>query len=91
MANRQRMESDIATIDRRASADNLIKENRIRNDELTIERRARADKVIEDKRSKNDEMTADRRKRNDQFSGSWVIFLLILIILAVGAYFIFFK
>lgn len=91
MANRQRIESDIATNDRRVNADNLIRENRIKNDELTTERRLKADKIIVDNRQRNDEMTADRRKRNDKSSMPWAVFLLILVLLAIGAYFILIK
>jgi hypothetical protein len=91
MANKQRIQSDMATTDRREVADKLKKDNRIRNDELTIERRSRADKFTEDKRARNDDMTADRRRANDR--NPWRTFtiylLIILIILGIGAYYFF--
>ena len=90
MANLQRMKSDTATGDRREMADRTVRDNRIRNDELTRERRLRADKTMIDNRLRNDEMTSNRRKINDR--NPWrtiAIFLLILTVLAVGAYFIF--
>jgi hypothetical protein len=91
MTNRQRMESDTATTDRRDMADKTMRDNRIRNDELTKERRDRADKTMEDKRSRNDEMTTNRRRVNDR--NPWrtlAISLLLLAVLVVGAYLLFF-
>jgi len=88
MTNRQRMESDTATTDRRDMADKTMRDNRIRNDELTKERRDKADKIMEDKRVRNDEMTTNRRKINDRNPWKTIaISLLIIAALAIGTYY----
>jgi hypothetical protein len=90
MTNRQRMKSDIATIDRREMTDKTTRDNRIRNDKITGERRFKADKTVEKSRLRNDEITANRREIKDgNMNTALAISLLILIVLAVGAYFVF--
>ncbi|MFA5953435.1 MAG: hypothetical protein WC812_02485 [Candidatus Pacearchaeota archaeon] len=75
MTNKQRMENDLATMDRREAADNTMDDNRIRNDKLTTERRAnidrwvRASKTTRDNRIRNDELTGERRFKADQILG----------------------
>jgi hypothetical protein len=91
MTNRQRMKNDSATEDRREMADKARRENRIRSDRLTKERRDNADKNMREKRLRNDEMTSHRRKINDR--NPWrtlAISLLLLVILAIGAYYFLF-
>ena len=91
MANIQRTRNDLATTDRRETSDQIKLDNRKRNDELTIQRRNKADKEMEDNRLKNDELTASRRKRNDRNPWrTFTIWLLILVALAIGAYYYFF-
>lgn len=90
MTSTQRMKSDMATRDRREMTDITMREDRIRNDELTMERRFKADEAVEESRLKNDEATANRREVKDGHSGMALpAFLLILIILAIGALIIF--
>lgn len=92
MANQQRTKNDTATIDRREMADKTRRDNREKNDELTAERRNKADRIMEEKRLRNDKMTASRREINDRNPWrTFVIALLILAILAVGAYFLYLK
>lgn len=88
MSNKQRMENDMATTDRREMTDKSIKDNRIRNDQLTEERRDKADKVLDHSRSRNDEMTANRRGIKDEnLSVVLTVFTAqILIALAVGIF-----
>ena len=91
MANAQRTKNDTATTDRREMADKIRIDSRNKNDELTIERRDRADKIREDNRLRNDEMTAGRREKNDR--NPWrtlAISLIIIAVLAIGAYYFFF-
>jgi len=72
MTTLQRMQSDIATIDKRDMADKLVRDSRVRNDELTIERRyyadmlESADKDVIDHRIKNDESTNEKRFKADK-------------------------
>lgn len=90
MTNRQRMKNDMTTMNRREMADQTRKDNRIKNDELTKEKRFNADKTMEGNRLRNDEITANRREINDRNPGrDLAIFLLILLVLIVGAYLIF--
>jgi hypothetical protein len=91
MINNQRIKNDMATDNRREAADKTLNNNRDRNDALTQERRFKADKVMGKNRARNDKRTVDRRERKDANSpkGALAIFLLILIILAIGVYFIF--
>ena len=92
MTNAQRTRNDIATTDRRETADKLRLDNRTHNDALTIERREKADKIMAENRIRNDEMTNNRRRAND--SNPWRTFaisLLILAALATGAYYYFFA
>ncbi|MFA4953586.1 MAG: hypothetical protein WC584_05160 [Candidatus Pacearchaeota archaeon] len=91
MANIQRTKNDMATTDRREMEDKIVRDNRIRNDELTKEHRAKADQIMNNHRLRNDEMTINRRKINDR--NPWrtlAISLLILAVLAIGAYYLFF-
>lgn len=91
MTNTQQMKNDMATEDRRETADATMKDNRIRNDELTRERRIRADRTTDLNRLRNDEATSDRREMKDgNRSNALAVSLLVLAILTIGAYFIFF-
>ncbi len=84
MTNTQRMESDIATVDKRDKADKVLRDNRIRNDELTMERRFEADDMTREKRLKNDELTANRREIKDEnLSRDLAVILVTLMVLAV--------
>lgn len=84
------MESDIATMDRRDVVDRTLRDNRNKNDDLTKERRSKADKTMHDNRLKNDEITSDRRELKDGNLGMALeVSLVILLVLAIGAYFIF--
>jgi hypothetical protein len=85
MANRQRKKSDMATTDRRETADKTLRDNRIRNDELTIERRNKADKIMNENRLRNDEMTIHRRKINDRNPWRTLAIVLLLVALTVGS------
>lgn len=88
MTDLQRRRNDIATTDKREMADKLVSDSRDRNDEITQERRDKADRTMNEHRAKNDEMTADRRDRKDGNMGlALAVFL--LLVLAVGAYFVF--
>jgi hypothetical protein len=91
MTNNQRMKNDMATDNRREVADKTLSKSRDRNDALTQERRFKADKTMGMNRARNDEITAERREIKDANSpkGALAIFLLILIVLAIGSYFIF--
>jgi hypothetical protein len=89
MANIQRTKNDMATENRRETADKLIKNNRIRSDKLTMERRMKADKTIDENRLRNDEMTVNRRRINDRNPWRTLVILLLLAALATGAYLIF--
>jgi hypothetical protein len=91
MENIRRMKNDLATDERRETADRTLSKERDRNDALTQERRFKADKTMGKNRASNDEITVDRRKKKDANSPkrALVVFLLILIFLAVGTYFIF--
>lgn len=90
MTTIQRMKSDTATIDRREIADKTTRDNRIRNDKITGKRRFRADNTVTKNRLRNDEITANRREIKDgNPSIALAISLLIVVVLAVGAYFIF--
>lgn len=88
----KRLKNDVATIDKREEADKAKSEDRDRNDALTQERRFEADKTMAENRSRNDEATIDRREIKDAKGpqGALAVFLLILIVLAVGSYFTFF-
>ena len=90
MESIQRMESDIATIDRREMEDKALSYNRNRNDQLTQERRFKADKTMGENRLRNDEMTANRRETKDE-NPSMILgmFLLIFTFLFIGAFFVF--
>lgn len=90
MTNKQRTVNDNATTDRRELEDRNIRDHRIRNDELTVENRAKADKALNEHRLRNDHMTTQRRALNDGNPGlAFAIFLLILIVLTIGAYMIY--
>ena len=91
MTNIQRMRNDLATDNRREVADKTLSNDRDRNDALTQERRFKADKKLRDNRNRNDEITVKRReiKNANSPKGALAIFLLILIVLAIGSYFIF--
>ena len=65
MTTIQRIRSDIATTDRRATTDQTVSDKRYRNDKLTRERRAKADKTVVENRTRNDETTANRREVKD--------------------------
>ena len=90
MANAQRIKNDIATTDRRETAGKARRDSRVHNDELTIERRNKADRIIDENRLRNDEMTNNRRKINDRNPERTILIisLLILVVLALGAYLI---
>lgn len=89
MTNAQRMRSDMATTDRRKTADNTVQTNRIRNDEMTETRRSNADKTIEKSRVRNDEITANRRETNDGNQRIvFALFIALLAVMAIGIYFI---
>jgi len=92
MTNNPRIKNDIATDDRREAADKTLSNNRDRNDALTQERRFKADKTMRENRARNDGITADRREIKDANSPKWAlaIFLLVLIVLVIGSYFILF-
>jgi ferric-dicitrate binding protein FerR (iron transport regulator) len=82
MTNKQRLDNDRATADRREATDNLKEDNRNRNDKATTERRLQSDKDLGGNRDKNDEATANRkdavdRKRN---SGTTIALLLLAVI-----------
>jgi len=91
MANLQRLKNDMKTDNRREAADKTMSNDRDRNDALTQERRFKADKTMSENRIRNDEITADRRELKDANSPKWAlaIFLLMVIILVFGVYFIF--
>ena len=60
------------------------------NDELTKERRFKTDKTMAENRLRNDEITANRRGIKDGKPGmALAIFLLILVVLAIGSILIF--
>ncbi|NCN99384.1 hypothetical protein COU62_01950 [Candidatus Pacearchaeota archaeon CG10_big_fil_rev_8_21_14_0_10_35_219] len=91
MKNKQRMKNDLATDNRREAVDRTLSNNRNRNDALTQERRFESDKTLNKNRARNDEITTKRREIRDANSpkGVLAIFLLILIVLVIGSYFIF--
>jgi len=76
MTTIQRLKSDIATIEKRETADKTVRDNRIRNDELTEKRRSKADKkeLAENttentkisNRLKNDVSTIEKRSKADK-------------------------
>lgn len=72
MITNQRVRSDIATMERRETADNLKKDNRDKNDELTTERRFDVDngetakKTMRNSRDKNDYSTREKRFEEDK-------------------------
>jgi len=81
----------MVTSDKREMADRMRKENRISNDSITTERRIREDKARDESRLKNDEMTANRRRLNDRNPWrTFAIWLLIIAVLALGAYYLFY-
>jgi hypothetical protein len=87
MTTIQRINSDIATLDKREIADKTIKDNRIRNDDLTRERRSKADRIMDEHRLKNDETTANRREMKDGNKNlAFATFLLIVAVITFGAY-----
>jgi hypothetical protein len=92
MERHQRMKNDIATNERRETADHVLSSNRDRNDKLTQERRFKADKIIGKNRARNDETTVNRRKKKDSNSplGAIVVFLIILMMLAFVALLVFY-
>lgn len=65
MTDRQRLENDIETMNRRETEDKTIKDDRARNDEITKARRFQADKTMDECRLRNDEITANRREMED--------------------------
>ena len=91
MKQLQRMKNDRVTTERREMTDKTLSNSRDRNDALTQERRFESDKKLRDNRNRNDEITSKRREIKDAKSpkGALAIFLLILIVLAIGSYFIF--
>ncbi len=90
MTDRQRIENDKITTDKREIADKTMSDNRIRNDDLTRERRLKADKTMYEHRLKNDQLTNTRREINDGNRGmNFALFLLFCIILGILVYFIF--
>lgn len=89
MTNRQRMKSDIATMDRRYIEDQTTKDNQNKNDKLTVERRSKAAKTLSNKRIRNDELTVERRSKKDEsLSLPFLVFLFTLAVLGAGVYFI---
>ena len=88
MKQRQRIKNDLATTDKRHMADKAKSDNRNRNDSLTQERRFEADKTMADNRTRNDEITANRREMKDARGpkGAFLVFVLILIVLAIGLF-----
>ncbi|MDP1694763.1 MAG: hypothetical protein Q8L34_04450 [Candidatus Woesearchaeota archaeon] len=90
MTKLQRINSDMATLDKREIADKTIKENRIRNDDLTKERRSKTDKTLDESRLRNDEMTANRREIKDGHDNMRLaMFILAIAVVVFGAYVIF--
>jgi len=90
MTTIQRIRSDIATTDRRATTDQTVSDKRYRNDKLTRERRAKADKTVVENRTRNDETTANRREVKDGKVGiALAIFLLILVVFSAVIFFSF--
>jgi hypothetical protein len=89
MTNLRRLKSDIATVDKRETADKVKSDNRNRNDELTRERRDKADKTVIDNRARNDQTTADRREIKDDKRDMALAMSLVLIALIVVTFFIF--
>jgi hypothetical protein len=90
MTKIQRLKNDMATSDRRNVQDQNLIDSRIKNDELTIQRRAKVDDSLRDHRLRNDEITANRREANDWDSGkTFAIFLLAIVVLLVGTFFVF--
>ena len=66
------MKNDIATIEKRETADKTLSDKRNRNDQLTEERRYYADvcetpdRALIDSRNRKDELTGDRRFNADK-------------------------
>jgi hypothetical protein len=90
MANNQRLKNHMSTEDRREVADKALSKNRDRNDALTQERRFEADVTLRKNRERNDEITLHRRNlRNKNRDRVIAVSLVIIIGLAIGAYFIF--
>jgi len=91
MAKLRRLKSDMATTDKRKMADKAKSDSRDRNDVLTQERRSEEDATLNKNRERNDETTANRRRIKDSNHSKWtlIIFLLVLITLAIGAFSIF--
>ena len=88
MTNLQRKKNDRETTDRRDMSDQMKIDNRNKNDAMTANRRERADRLMEEHRLKNDQMTANRRKANDRNPWrTFVLWLLMLAIIASGAYY----
>jgi hypothetical protein len=83
MTEKQRMKSDIATMDRRDAADKILIDSRDKNDALTQERRFEADKTMNQHRLKNDELTADRRDMEDVRNGKPSLVLAAFLLISV--------
>ncbi len=91
MANVQRTHNDKVTTDRREAEDTLRRDNRVKNDEQTIERRAKEDELLHDTRQRNDELTDTRRKEHDRNPLRTFLICLIIVLVAVGAYFLYIR
>jgi len=90
ITEKQRMENDIATMDKRNIADETMRDNRNKNDELTRERRFDADNTMDKNRLRNDRITANRREIKDEnWNTVFAIFLLTVVAVAVGTFFLF--
>jgi len=90
MTNLQRMNNDIATMDKREMADKITVESRNKNDMLTQERRFEADESLKKNREKNDEITAERRIIKDENPNTVIALTLgLMIVLGIGIFFIF--
>jgi hypothetical protein len=89
MTNMQRMNSDIATMDRREAEDKTLSNSRDRNDSLTQERRFEADKTKAENRLRNDELTANRRETKDVNQDMVLSISLFLLILLFAGTFLF--
>jgi len=91
MTNLRRLKSDIATVDKRETADKITIDGRNKNDMLTQERRFEADATLRKNRERNDGITADRREMKDINKEMAIAISLIgLIVLSVVVYFTFF-
>ena len=83
MTEKQRMRSDMATMDKREAADKILIDSRDKNDALTQERRFEADRIMNQNRLKNDELTADRRDMEDTRNGKPSLLLAAYLLVSV--------